>query len=367
MGGVGVRVDRARPRDSRDGRGGHGAACGDCQPDALAKAEQAAGRLGIEKAYGTYEALLNDPEVEAVYIPLPNGLHAAWSIKALRAGKHVLCEKPITVNAAEAREIERVRQETGSYCLEAYASRFNPVQARAVEIAHSGVLGELRFMHTVSSFLMETQDPADVRLQANIGGGALYDMGCYALDAQRLIAGRPPRHAWAAMQWSERFDVDIAGAAMLDYGDGLMGTVQWGFNVPWGGPFSVIGEAGRLTGPYGWGAPPSEPAMLLQVGGETEPIAVVEHVNGYTAEVQDLSEAIRGSITAFRRRVAGRYHADNRRLLASQRCRQAVAVCRAAGYVFGNRGRTGALPVGPVEQAGYIGVVLFVDRSPSSE
>lgn len=293
----------------------------------LAKAEQAAGRLGIEKAYGTYEALLNDPEVEAVYIPLPNGLHAAWSIKALRAGKHVLCEKPITVNAAEAREIERVRQETGSYCLEAYASRFNPVQARAVEIAHSGVLGELRFMHTVSSFLMETQDPADVRLQANIGGGALYDMGCYALDAQRLVAGRPPRRAWAAMQWSERFDVDIAGTAMLDYGDGLMGTVQWGFNVPWGGPFSVIGEAGRLTGPYGWGAPSGEPAMLLQVGRETEPITVVEHVNGYTAEVQDLSEAIRGLHAP---RFAGESLVDTMRTIdacyASQRCGQAVAV-----------------------------------------
>ena len=261
---------------------------------ALPKAEQAAARLGIPKAYGSYEALLADPEVEVVYIPLPNGLHAEWTIKALRAGKHVLCEKPIAVNAGQAREIEVVRQETGRYCLEAYASRFNPVQAKAVEIARSGVLGELHFVHTVSSFLMATQDPADVRLQAAIGGGALYDMGCYALDAQRLMVQRPPRQASATMIWSERFDVDIAGTAMLDYGDGLLGTVQWGFNVPWGGPFSVIGEAGRLTGPYGWGAPAGEPAMLLQIGGAMEKIVVAETVNGYTAEVQDLSEAVRG-------------------------------------------------------------------------
>jgi predicted dehydrogenase len=260
----------------------------------LSKAEQAAGRLAIPKAYGSYEALLADPEIEVVYIPLPNGLHAEWAIRAMRAGKHVLCEKPITLNAAEARGLEAVRDETGRYCMEAYASRFNPVQARAVQIARSGLLGEIRFMHTVSSFLMVTQNPDDVRLQAGIGGGALYDMGCYALDAQRLIAGRPPIRAFATMQWSERFDVDTAGTAMLDYGDGLLGTVQWGFNVPWGGPFSVIGEAGRLTGAYGWAAPAGEPAMLLQVGGTTERIAVTEKVNGYTAEVQDLSEAVRG-------------------------------------------------------------------------
>ncbi|MCU0519365.1 MAG: Gfo/Idh/MocA family oxidoreductase [Anaerolineae bacterium] len=293
---------------------------------ALPKAEQAAARLSIPKAYGSYEALLADPEVEVVYIPLPNGLHVEWAITAMRAGKHVLCEKPIAVNAEEARELEAVRDETGRYCLEAYASRFNPVQARAVEIARSGDLGELRFMHTVSSFLMTVQNPEDVRLQASIGGGALYDMGCYALDAQRLVAGRPPIRAWATMQWSERFDVDIAGTAMLDYG-GLMGTVQWGFNVPWGGPFSVIGEAGRLTGPYGWGAPAGEPAMLLQVGGATERIVVAETINGYTAEVQDLSEAVRGLHPP---RFVGESLVDNMRTIdacyESQRSGRAEAV-----------------------------------------
>jgi len=149
-------------------------------------------------------------------------------------------------------------------------------------------------MHTVSTFLMGTPDPENVRLRADIGGGALYDMGCYALNAQRMMAGREPLTAWATMMWSERFDVDMAGTAMLDFGDGLLGTVQWGFNAPYGGPFSVVGEKGRLTGPYGWGAPQGEPAMLLQrTGGDTEEI-FVERRNDYTGEVQDLSEAIRG-------------------------------------------------------------------------
>jgi D-xylose 1-dehydrogenase (NADP+, D-xylono-1,5-lactone-forming) len=260
----------------------------------LHKAEATAERFGISKAYGSYEAMLADQEIEAVYIPLPNGLHAEWSIRALRAGKHVLCEKPITVNAAEARELEAVRNETGLYCLEAFASRFNPVQLKAVEISASGAVGAPRFVHTVASFLMASHDPDDVRLQADIGGGALYDIGCYAVDAQRRLVGRMPRTAWATMQWSDRFDVDLAGTAMLDYGDGLRGTLQWGFNAPWGGPFSLIGEQGHLTGPYGWDAPAGEPAMLLQAGGAEEKFVVAPGINGYTAEVQDLSEAVRG-------------------------------------------------------------------------
>ena len=258
----------------------------------LSKAEEVAERFGAQRAYGSYQALLADPEVEAVYIPLPNGFHAEWSVQALRAGKHVLCEKPLAMDAAEARGIQAVRDETGLYCLEAFAYRFNPVVAKAIEIARSGVLGELRFMHTISNFLMGEPDPANVRLQAAIGGGALYDMGCYALNAQRMMAGREPRTAWAAMEWSERFDVDVAGTAMLDFGDGLRGTVQWGFNAP-GGPACAIGTQGRLVAPHGWGPPPDVPALVLTVGGERQEIAV-EPANDYAGEVEDLSLAVRG-------------------------------------------------------------------------
>jgi len=260
----------------------------------LERAQHTAARFNAPKAYGSYEELLEDPEIEAVYIPLPNGLHAEWCIRALCAGKHVLCEKPLTLNAAEAREVQTVAESYQRYCIEAYAYRFSPVVTEAVRIAQSGVLGPLRFLHTVSTFLMEHQDPENVRLQASIGGGALYDMGCYAINAQRLLAAREPISVWTTMLWSERFDVDMAGTAMLDFGDGLLGTIHWGFNAPWGGPFSVVGEAGRLTGAYGWGPPSDRPAMLLSVGGKTDEIYVTEHVNGYTAEVEDLSEAIRG-------------------------------------------------------------------------
>jgi predicted dehydrogenase len=258
----------------------------------LGKAQEVAARFGVPRAYGSYEELLIDPEIEAVYIPLPNGLHAEWSIKAMRAGKHVLCEKPIAMDAAQAREIQAVRDETKCLCLEAFAYRFNPVVAEAFRIARSGMLGELRFMHTVATFLMDHPDPANVRLQADIGGGALYDMGCYAINAQRMMAGREPLTAWASMAWSERFDVDMAGTAMLDFGDGLRGTIQWGFNAP-GGPFSVVGDKGRLVGPYGWNPPADGPAMLLTVSDGTQEI-YVEKANDYTGEVQDISQALRG-------------------------------------------------------------------------
>jgi D-xylose 1-dehydrogenase (NADP+, D-xylono-1,5-lactone-forming) len=260
----------------------------------LAKAEDVAQRFDIPRAYGSYEEMLEDPEIEVVYIPLPNGFHAEWCIKSMRAGKHVLCEKPITLDADEARQIEAVRDETGLYCLEAFASRFNPVQERAVEIVRSGALGEPRFMHTISTFLMAEPDPENVRLRVGIGGGALYDMGCYAIDAQRLLAGRIPERAWAEMAWSERFDVDMAGAGVLDFGDGLMGTIQWGFNAPWGGPFSVLGERGTLTGPHGWGAPEGQAAMLLQREGQPLEQITGERGNGHMIQVQDLSEALRG-------------------------------------------------------------------------
>lgn len=289
----------------------------------LSKAEDMAERFEIPRVYGAYEEMLSDPEIEVIYIPLPNGVHAEWCIKSLQAGKHVLCEKPITVNAGEARKVEAVRDEMGLYCLEAFGSRFNPVQQRAVEIARSGQLGALRFMHTVSAFTMRTQDPDNVRLKSDIGGGALYDMGCYAVDAQRLLCGRIPVQVWAKMTWSERFDVDLAGTAVMDYGDGLMGTIQWGFTSP-GGPFSVLAEGGAMTGPYGFHPPRGKPAILLNLNGRSVQEIAVEPSGGYVAEVQDLSEAIRGE-------HAPRY--VDQSLITNMRVLDALYTSHHSGYV----------------------------------
>ena len=259
----------------------------------LSKAQQFAEQFDVPAAYGSYDALLADPAVEVVYIPLPNHLHAEWSIRALRAGKHVLCEKPLAMNAAEARQIQAVRDQTDLYCLEAFAYRFNPVVAKAIEIARSGALGKLRYIYTAMTFVMDPIDPDNVRMKAEMGGGALYDVGCYAINAQRMLAGREPLRAWAAMLWSERFDVDLAGTATLDFGDGMWGTVNWGYTAAYGAPLVAVGTQARLTAPHGWRPPPGEPALYLDVGDETTAIHV-ERIDDYVGEVRDLSLAIRG-------------------------------------------------------------------------
>jgi len=259
----------------------------------LDKARQLAAQFDAPAAYGSYQALLDDPQVEVVYIPLPNPLHAEWSIRALRAGKHVLCEKPLTMDAVQARRVQAVRDEMDLYCLEAFAYRFNPVVAKAFEIAHSGVLGELRHIHTAMSFLMDPIDPDNLRMKPEMGGGALYDVGCYAINAQRMLAGREPLTAWATLEWSEQFGVDMAGTATLDFGDGLWGTVHWGFNAAYGAPLVMVGTDARLTAPHGWRPPPDEPALWMDVGDETTAI-YVERVDDYVGEVRDLSLAVRG-------------------------------------------------------------------------
>jgi predicted dehydrogenase len=259
----------------------------------LDKARQFAGMFDVPAAYGSYQALLDDPAVEVVYVPLPNHLHAEWSIKALRAGKHVLCEKPLTMVAAEARRVQAARDETGLYCLEAYAYRFNPVVAKAIEVAHSGALGELRSIYAAMSFVMDPIDPENVRMKPEMGGGALYDVGCYAINAARMIAGREPLTAWAAMEWSEPYGVDVGGMAALDFGDGLLGSAYWGYDAAYGAPLVAVGTEARLTAPHGWRPPPGEPALYLDAGDETTPI-YVERVDDYVGEVADLSLAVRG-------------------------------------------------------------------------
>jgi predicted dehydrogenase len=157
-----------------------------------ARAREAAAALGIPKAYGSYEALLADPDIDAIYNPLPNHLHASLTIQALRAGKHVLCEKPIALDADEARAIEAVRAETGLIVAEAFMVRHHPQWRRVREIIDSGRVGDVRAIQTTFSYYLV--DPSNIRNQPGIGGGGLYDIGCYALNTARYVfAGEPER------------------------------------------------------------------------------------------------------------------------------------------------------------------------------
>jgi predicted dehydrogenase len=179
------------------------------------RAGEAAAEFAIPKAYGSYEALLADPDVDAVYNPLPNHLHAPLTIRALEAGKHVLCEKPIALNAEEACQIEAAQARTGKLAAEAFMVRFHPQWQRAREIVKSGRLGDVRAIQTFFSYHLT--DPENIRNRADIGGGGLYDVGCYAVATARYIFGVEPDRVIGVFDRDPVMGTDRLASGLADF------------------------------------------------------------------------------------------------------------------------------------------------------
>jgi len=179
------------------------------------KAEKAASALGIPRAHGSYEELLADPEVDAIYNPLPNHLHVPWSKKAAEAKKHVLCEKPIALDAASARELVQARDTHGVLIQEAFMVRTHPQWLATRELVRSGRIGELRCVQ--SSFSYFNADPANVRNLADIGGGGIYDIGCYPITTSRFLFEQEPRRVLALVERDPKFGTDRLATALLDF------------------------------------------------------------------------------------------------------------------------------------------------------
>ena len=189
----------------------------------LTKAQEAAAALNIPNAYGSYEALLDDPDIDAVYNPLPNHLHVPWSTRAAERGKHVLCEKPIALSAAEARELVAVRDRTGVLIQEAFMIRTHPQWQMARALVQEGRIGELRAMLGVFSYFND--DPANIRSVPEWGGGALMDIGCYLINTSRFILGCEPLRVAGAVERDPALKVDRLTSMLLDYGSAhLTGT-----------------------------------------------------------------------------------------------------------------------------------------------
>jgi len=180
-----------------------------------ARAEAAAHALGIPRAYGSYEALLADPEIDAIYNPLPNHLHVPWTIRAMRAGKHVLCEKPVALTASEAQSLVEARAQTGRLVAEAFMIRHTPWWHRVRELARSGHLGEVRAIQTFFSYVLE--DAGNIRNMADIGGGGLMDIGCYAIASARYVLGCEPLRVAATLERDPRFGTDRLTSALLAF------------------------------------------------------------------------------------------------------------------------------------------------------
>ena len=210
--------------------------------DAFAKA------LHIPRAYASYEALLADPSIEAVYIPLPNHMHAQWSIKALQAGKHVLCEKPLCLNADQARAMFATAKKHGVMLLEAYPYWFQPQTRDMLTLLSSGAIGQVRFMQVSFGFTVAPH-PDNIRLNPHMGGGALLDAGAYPISLIRLVMGQAPVCVQAQSQWTDS-GVDISTMATLEYADGRRVQMLCAMNVANMRRATIAGTAGTIETEY---------------------------------------------------------------------------------------------------------------------
>jgi D-xylose 1-dehydrogenase (NADP+, D-xylono-1,5-lactone-forming) len=191
------------------------------------RARQFADELGIPKVYGNYQAILDDPEIDAVYIPLPNHLHKPWSVKAAQAGKHILCEKPLALNHQECEEMIAAAEANNVILMESFMYRFHPRIKAAANWVTSGKLGKIKTIE--SAFTFPLRDKDDIRYQPEMGGGALMDVGCYCINLSRMMAGREPLRCHARATWSET-GVDEQLVGLLDFGEGLIAHFDCGIN-----------------------------------------------------------------------------------------------------------------------------------------
>jgi predicted dehydrogenase len=256
----------------------------------LDRARAAADRLGIPKAYGSYEELLADPGIDAIYNPLPNHLHVPWSLRALEAGKHVLCEKPIALTAAEAQKLlDAARERPQLKVMEAFMYRHHPQWQRARQLVADGRIGELRTIQSFFSY--HNPDPANIRNIAKFGGGGLLDIGCYTISLSRFIFGAEPRRVCGIMEYDPRFKTDRLTSGVLDFGRGTS-TFTCATQLTPYQRVNIFGTEGRVEIEIPFNAPSDRPCrMWHQHGSEIHEI-VLDVCNQYTIQGDLFSQAV---------------------------------------------------------------------------
>jgi predicted dehydrogenase len=226
----------------------------------IEKARDAASRLDIEKAHGCYEALLADPEIDAVYNPLPNHLHVPWSTKALEAGKHVLCEKPIALSVAEAETLVAAGcNHPRLKLMEAFMYRMHPQWVTAKRLVDEGRIGRLRTVSTLFSYF--NRDPQNVRNLPYIGGGGLMDIGCYGISLARFLFAAEPGRVFGTLDYDPDFRVDRLASAILEFGRGTA-TFTCGTQLAPYQRVQIMGDEGRIVIEIPFNAPPDRPCRL---------------------------------------------------------------------------------------------------------
>jgi predicted dehydrogenase len=247
-------------------------------------------RHGAATVHPTYEALLADTAVDVVYVALPNGLHAEWTVRALEAGKHVLCEKPLALTPAEVDEVAAAAAGNDRIAVEAFMYLHHPQTLKALEIARGGALGELQVISSAFSFFLDY--PNDPRVDPDLGGGSLWDVGCYPVSIARRIAGEEPDGIAAFARFDDR-GVDRTFVGQLHFPSGLLAHFESGFAAPDRERVEVVGSAATLVLDHPFLPEPDGPParMTIHRDGEIETIKV-ESIDDYRAEVDDLQAAI---------------------------------------------------------------------------
>jgi predicted dehydrogenase len=247
-----------------------------------------AGRHGIPRVHGSYEALLADPGVDAVYVPLPNHLHAEWTIRAARVGKHVLCEKPLALTVAEVDAMEAAAREAGVVLAEAFMYRHHPQTLKAKELEDGGAIGAVRFVRGTFSFPLTRG--GDVRLRPEWGGGCLWDVGCYPLSFARFLLGAEPVEVFGSQVLGPT-GIDETFAGQLVFPGGVLVQVDAGFRSPVRAELEVAGTEGTIRVRHPWKPDPGQPILLTR--GEATEMVPVGEIDRYLLEIEDLEQAVR--------------------------------------------------------------------------
>jgi predicted dehydrogenase len=251
------------------------------------RAEAYASEHGIERAHGRYESLLEDPDVEAVYISLPNSLHVEWSVRALAAGKHVLCEKPLTRHPEETDEAFDAAERAGRVLMEAFMWRHSPQTAKLMQLVQGGVIGELQLVRATFSFPVEGR--RNIRLDPGLEGGALMDVGTYCVSAARLLGGEPERVYGEQVIGDS--GVDLLFSGVMRFPRGVLALIDAGMELPRRDGLEAVGTEGSLVIPDPWLAR----RLVLHLGrGDAREEIALPPADPYRLELENMWEAIRG-------------------------------------------------------------------------
>jgi len=259
------------------------------------RAEAAASEFGIARAYGSYEEVLADPDVDAVYNPLPNDLHEGWTIAAARAGKHVLCEKPLAMTAAEAERMVDACEAEGVLLMEAFMYRLHPTWRTVRETVASGRIGELRAVQSWFSYFND--DPTNIRNIPEAGGGALFDIGCYSVNLSRMLFAAEPVGVQARVVRDPEMGIDVITSGILDFPDGVT-TTKFTRNAEPNQRVHVYGTEGRISTEIPFNIPPDRPTRVFVAAGGDPPVApnievlTFEPANQYAIQAERFASAV---------------------------------------------------------------------------